>query len=464
MQETSSKKKKKILLLSDDLRLNSGIATVSRDLVIGTADKFDWVQLGAAIKHPDTGKAIDLSEAIRKDFNIPDAYVRIYPCDGYGNLDIVRQLINIEQPDCILHFTDPRFWGWLYAGEHELRQMLPIFYLNIWDNWPAPSWNKPFYLSCDMLMGISKQTVALNKAVLKGEKYQDWQLKYLPHGINSKTYYPIIPASAEYAELKEYRSKLGISEGDFVVYYNARNIRRKHTSDVLLAYNEFVKKLPKEKAKKCVLLMHTQPVDENGTDLYAVQTALTKDLRIIYSAEQVLPKILNFEYNIADVTINLASNEGFGLGTAESVMAGTPIIVNVTGGLQDQCGFKKSDGTFLTVDDYTEEWGTNNDGKYKDCGEWAFPVFPAVQTMQGSPVTPYIWDDIADYKTAADVFMTVYELGYEERKGRGLAGREHFMKPETMLSSVEMCNAFDSYIDTALENWTPRKRFTLYQA
>ena len=55
------------------------------------------------------------------------------------------------------------------------------------------------------------------------------------------------------------------------------------------------------------------------------------------------PNQLNYLYNIADVTINIASNEGFGLGTCESLMAGTSIIVNVTGGLQDQCGFKYKD-------------------------------------------------------------------------------------------------------------------------
>ena len=44
--------KKKILLLSDDLRMSSGIANVSKQLVMGTVDKYDWVQLGAAIKHP----------------------------------------------------------------------------------------------------------------------------------------------------------------------------------------------------------------------------------------------------------------------------------------------------------------------------------------------------------------------------------------------------------------------------
>ena len=56
--------KKKILLLSDDLRMHSGIATVSKDIVLGTIDKYDWVQLGAAIKHPEEGKVVDMSKAV----------------------------------------------------------------------------------------------------------------------------------------------------------------------------------------------------------------------------------------------------------------------------------------------------------------------------------------------------------------------------------------------------------------
>ena len=116
----------------------------------------------------------------------------------------------------------------------------------------------------------------------------------------------------------------------------------------------------------------------------------------------------------------------------------------------------------MTADDYSDVWGTNNDGKYTDCGDWAFPVFPKVHTMQGSIPTPYIWDDIVSYKEAADRIMEVYELGHEERKGRGLAGREHFLKPDVMLSAESMCSAFTEYINTAFVNWTPRKRFTLY--
>ena len=52
-------KKKTILLLSDDLRMSSGVGTMSREIVVGTIDKYDWVQMGGAIKHPDKGKVFD---------------------------------------------------------------------------------------------------------------------------------------------------------------------------------------------------------------------------------------------------------------------------------------------------------------------------------------------------------------------------------------------------------------------
>ena len=42
--------KKKILLLSDDLRMSSGVGTVSKNFVLGTLDKYDWVQIAGAIK------------------------------------------------------------------------------------------------------------------------------------------------------------------------------------------------------------------------------------------------------------------------------------------------------------------------------------------------------------------------------------------------------------------------------
>ena len=118
-------KKKKILLLSDDLRMHSGIATMSREIVMNTLNEYDWVQLGAAIKHPDQGKIFDLSADAVKETGVEDASVKIYPYSGYGDPNILNYLIEVEKPDAILHFTDPRFWGWLYQMEHSIRQRIP---------------------------------------------------------------------------------------------------------------------------------------------------------------------------------------------------------------------------------------------------------------------------------------------------------------------------------------------------
>ena len=111
-EETPNQKKKKILLLSDDLRMSSGVGTMSREFVLGTLKHYDWVQIGGAIKHPEEGNVIDISESVQKDLNIPDASLKIYPISGYGNDEILRNIMNIEKPDAILHYTDPRFWVW----------------------------------------------------------------------------------------------------------------------------------------------------------------------------------------------------------------------------------------------------------------------------------------------------------------------------------------------------------------
>ena len=123
--------RKKILLLSDDIRLHSGIATMAREIVVQTAHHFNWVNLGGAMNHPDDKKAFDLSADINKQRGIDDGYVKLYATSGYGNADIVRELIRVEQPDAILHFTDPRYWTWLYDIEREVRQQMPLLYLNI---------------------------------------------------------------------------------------------------------------------------------------------------------------------------------------------------------------------------------------------------------------------------------------------------------------------------------------------
>ena len=155
--------RKKILLLSDDLRFHSGIATVSRELVIGTSEQFNWVQLAAAAEHPENGKIIDISQAVNTELNKTDSNVKLYCSTGYGDPIKLREIITLEKPDAILHFTDPRYWEWLYYIENEIRREIPLMYLNIWDDVPDPQYNQTAYASCDVLYSISKQTYGINK-------------------------------------------------------------------------------------------------------------------------------------------------------------------------------------------------------------------------------------------------------------------------------------------------------------
>ena len=172
-------------------------------------------------------------------------------------------------------------------------------------------------------------------------------------------------------------------------------------------------------------------------------------------------------YNIADIQLNIASNEGFGLGTAEAIMSGTPIIVNVTGGLQDQCGFALN-GKELTPDDYDEIHSLHDDRKWEENpdlthGEWVKPVWPKTRSLQGSIPTPYIFDDRPRWDDVADRIKEWYDTPAEERKRIGEVGREWMLQKKIGMSCKNMCERFVKDMETAFEKWTPRKRFTLYK-
>ena len=451
-------KKKKILLLSDDLRMTSGISTMSKEFVLGTVHKYDWVQLGAAINHPELGKIISVDEDARKKTGVQDASLKIIPNNGYGDINILRKLLKEEKPDAILHFTDPHYWQWLYDNESEIRQQVPILYYHIWDNLPDPLYNRNYYESCDWLGCISKLTYGIVNRVGKlttqstWKPLEDWQVSYVPHGINEQTYRPLESVSSDITNMI-----YGNKKYEFVLYYNNRNIRRKQTSDVIYSYRLFCDMLPKEESEKCLLLMHTSSVDQNGTDLPSVIENVCQDYDVKITDKKFDQEKLNEMYNSVDCTINIANNEGFGLTTAESLMAGTPIIVNVTGGLQDQCGFN------FTADDYVEIGSLHNKQKSMHLvqeGEWVIPVWPAVNSINGSPATPYIFDDRVNNHDVANAIYKMYKMGKDERKRIGMLGRE-FVKEN--FSSKVMCEKMIEGIETVFSNWKPKNRFNLYK-
>jgi glycosyltransferase involved in cell wall biosynthesis len=455
--------KKKILLLSDDMRMTSGVATMSREIVTGTVHKYDWVQLGAAIKHPEYGKIVDLNDDVRTKTGVKDANVKIYPNNGYGDIFRLRQIIEKEKPDAILHFTDPHYWQWLYDNEQEIRQQVPILYYHIWDDLPDPHYNRDYYESCDWLGCISKQTFGIVHRVGKTTRemthqpLKDWQIGYVPHGINTETFKPL---EGEDEEMKKFIH--GNKEYDFILFYNNRNIKRKQPSDVIYSYKMFCDTLPKEKSEKCLLLMHTASIDKNGTDLVAVVNELCPDYDVKFTNDKFEQDRLNRIYNMVDCTINIANNEGFGLTTAESLMSGTPIIVNVTGGLQDQCGFK-SNGKLIGPEDYIKLGSLHNERELPEkltWGKWCAPVWSASITLNGSPSTPYIFDDRINHYDVVDAIKEMYEMGREERKRVGLLGREYV---EKNFSSKLMCDSIIGGIETTFKKWKPKNKFSLYK-
>ena len=452
--------RKKILLLSDDMRLHSGIATMARELVIQTAHHFNWVNLGGAMNHPDDKKAFDISADVDKQTGLEDSYVRLYATSGYGTAELVRELIRTEKPDAILHFTDPRYWTWLYDIERELRQTLPLMYLNIWDNYPSPLYNKSYYECCDLLMGISKQTVNINQIVL-GELAKTKQIRYVPHGINEESFYPIKKGTQEYDDLQETRKQMFENEDpEFVVLWNSRNIRRKSPGDVILAYRQFCDQIGKEAAKKCALILHTQPVDQNGTDLYAVRDAICDPeyVKVYFSSERLNASQMNVLYNIADVTMLISSNEGWGLSLTESMMTGTMIIGNVTGGMQDQMRFVDENGEWYTPN---PKIPSNHMGTYKEHGEWAIPVFPSNISLVGSVPTPYIHDDRCDFRDIAQAIKEVYELPKEERERRGMAGHDWVRSDEAKMTAAAMGANIADCMEEAFSSFVPRPKYDL---
>ena len=224
----------------------------------------------------------------------------------------------------------------------------------------------------------------------------------------------------------------------------------------------FCDTLPKEKSSKCLLLMHTASVDNNGTDLVAVVNELCSDYDVKFTNDKFDQSKLNRIYNQVDCTINIANNEGFGLTTAESLMSGTPIIVNITGGLQDQCGFKTK-GSLLTEKDYIKIKSLHDKRNLPnnlEWGEWVIPVWPSSITLNGSPSTPYIFDDRINHYDVVDAIKEMYEMGREERKRRGLLGRNYMIEN---FSSKVMCDTLVNGVEKVLKTYKPKKSFELYK-
>ena len=449
-------KRKKILLICDDIRVHSGVATVAKEIVTHTAHHFNWVQIAGSINHPEKGKRLDLSTATNEVNGLKDSSVVMYPVDGYGDSRIIRELIKLEKPDALFLITDPRYFTFIFNMEQEIRKQIPITYLNIWDDYPAPMYNKPYYEACDLLMGISKQTVNINKLVLKGSEGNK-VFRYVPHGKNRNSYFPIDENDLDYINFKS--QIFNKKEPKFVLFFNSRNIRRKQIPDTLMAFRAFLDSLPENEARDCFMVLKTERVTDAGTDLPKVKEYLFDESykdNVIFIDQRLSEQQLNWLYNIADVHTLLTSNEGWGLANTEAILSGTPIIANVTGGIQDQMRFVDNEDKWFEP---SAEVPSNHRGTYKKHGEWAFPVYPTSRSIQGSPPTPYIYDDRCAWEDATVRMQECYKLGRKELKRRGLKGREWALGDEAGFTSKHQAKRVIEALDTLFDTWKPREKY-----
>jgi len=423
-------------------------------MVLNTCYHYDFVIVGGSIKHPEQGKILDLSPSFNKLANIDNASVKMYPTDGYGNPDLIRFIIKNEKPDALFFITDPRHYIWLFNMESEIRKKIPMIYLSIWDNFPTPYFNYPYYKSCDALLGISKQTHLMHQLVL-GDEAKNKVLDYVPHGLNDKIFRPLDKNHPEVLEVK--KQIFGNKSYEFVLLFNSRNMRRKQIPDTILAWKEFLA-MNEDAKDKCALILHTSAVETHGTDLNKVISMLfgsKENANIYINEESYSQEQMNALYNLSDAQILLSSNEGWGLSLTEALLVGNPIIANATGGMQDQLGFYYGDKHFTPTPDIPTVSHLANELTHN---KWSFPVYPKISSLQGSPPTPYIFDDRCDFSDAAysinQVFYGLKELKQLKPQIRAWAQSMGF-------NGEVMGSRLINNIDKTIDNFAPRKPFEI---
>lgn len=366
--------KRKIFLLSDHPLSSSGVGTQARWIIQGLLQtgKYSFRCFGAAQKHSDYRTMV-----VNNDFII-------VPTDGFGTPEMIRHVLVTEQPDAMLLFTDPRFFQHVWFMEDEIHQICPIVYNHIWDNFPIPTYNQYVYESCDQLNCIN--TVAYDIAM----KFAPDRTMYIPHAVPNEVYFPL--SDSERLMWKE--KLLGFGKKDnFVALFVGRNARRKMVADIIHAWADFVQYMSNKQINpnKLTLLLHTDPLDPEGPNLYAVCEQYNVQNSVIFSKDRSEFQGMNAIYNISDVNISFSSAEGFGLPILEGKMTGLPAIAIKTGGLTRQ------------VEDHIDGY------------QYGVALEPEVLSCVGNQAIPFIYESLCSTKTLTNALIKMYELPVEKK-------------------------------------------------
>ena len=395
-------------MLSDHPLSTSGVGTQARWLINGLINtgKYSFRCFGGAVRHDNYDTV-----AVNPDFIIK-------PTDGFGDKNLLRKTLAQVKPDAILLFTDPRFFVWVWEMQDEIQQVCPIAYWHLWDNPPWPDYNKVLYESTDLINCINYPTYEMVK-----ERFPN-RTNYIPHAV-PKDLYKLI-SKEESVQFK--KRLLGNERADhFTVLYVSRNARRKMTADILASWKLFLKDLQEKHGHtKASIIMHCDPLDQEGTNLHSVIDMLGIKENTIFSKDRIGFEDMRVLYNMCDTVVNRSANEGFGLPILEAKMCGKPVISIKTGGLTRQ------------VEDHItgEQYGIGLD--------------PEVSSMVGNLMIPYIYEDFISHKTLSEAFMKMYDYGPEKREEIGQRAMKHAHRDYDLDAVVA---EWDRTLMNTIENW-----------
>ena len=276
----------KVLVLSDHALSTSGVGTQTRHLIEGLLQKKKWSfrQFGAALKHQDYRTIV-----VNEDFIIK-------PIDGFGTPEMLRVALATEKPDLIFIFTDPRFFTWLFDMEDEIHQVCPIVWWHVWDNYPYPDFNDAFYEATDLINCHSHMTYTM-----VSEKYPE-KTNFVPHSLPDNLFFKMKDSEV----LENKITLLGEDRKDhFVGIWVNRNAKRKRPSDLLESWSIFLDELQKKHGhRNATLIMHTEPTDSEGPNLFKVTEVLGIQDNVFFSRDRIEFEKMNVLYNITDFCIN----------------------------------------------------------------------------------------------------------------------------------------------------------------
>ena len=409
------KEKKKILVIADSPLVPSGVGTQTKYMIeslLGTG-QYKFFCLAGAIKHTDYNL---------QSVSPWDEDWLIKPVDGYGNPEIIRSILRDYKPDVLWFMTDPRFYTWLWDIENEIRPNVPMVYYHVWDNYPYPTFNKRFYDSNDVVCTISKVTDDIVKTVSP-----DTTSVWIPHTVNHKIFKRQNPEN----RLKIRNEITKNNPEKMIFFWNNRNARRKQSGTLIYWFKEFLDKIGHENA---CLVMHTEPKDQNGQDLEKILESLNLvEGEVLLSTVKIPPEDLAEVYSASDCTINISDAEGFGLSTLESLACETPIIVNMTGGLQEQVTNGK-------------QW-------------FGFGIEPVSKSIIGTQEVPWIYEDRISKEDFLSTMINFYNMSKSDREKMGELGRKHVLDNYNLSSYSSKWRTLFEYITNELGSWENRKNY-----